>query len=54
MTFTWTANITQLIKTSLTCTEILYTTDAQTLLLHASALHECHYQGVFTVFKVEL
>lgn len=31
---------------------IIYTTDTYALLLHASALHDGHYQGVFMVFKV--
>jgi hypothetical protein len=32
----------------------IYTTDAQNLLLHVSALHGCQQQGVFTAVKVVL
>jgi hypothetical protein len=32
----------------------IYTTDGQNLLLHVSAIYECHYQGVITLLKVVL
>jgi hypothetical protein len=31
----------------------VYTTDAQNLLLHVSALHRFHHQGVFTAVKAD-
>jgi hypothetical protein len=33
---------------------VVYTTDAQNFLLHVSASHGCHHQGVFTLVKVVL
>jgi len=32
----------------------IYITDALNLLLHVSALHGCHHQGVFTAVKAVL